>query len=179
MGPLFQFQSGTPLTTSALVSHLQSTLCHIGIDSSPFTGHSFCIGHSHHSSSMWPRRLPDPVSGEMEECSLPGVYKDSLSATGICFIPPGIKWGYKLNPSVTLHHLLHLSPIVNSHPLHLHVLLPKPSVVFIFWFVCLYTCSSVVMCSASLSLCCLSLIFAHPHYNCKINHIHMQSVMAY
>ena len=44
VGPLFRFQSGAPLTRSALVSHLQSALRHIGIDSSPFTGHSFRIG---------------------------------------------------------------------------------------------------------------------------------------
>ena len=43
-GPLFIFQSGTPLSRSALICHLQSALRTVGINSSPYTGHSFRIG---------------------------------------------------------------------------------------------------------------------------------------
>ncbi len=43
-GPLFVFQSGTPLTRKALVSHVQSALCHAGISPAAYTGHSLRIG---------------------------------------------------------------------------------------------------------------------------------------
>ncbi len=37
-GPLFVFQSGTPLTHKALVSHVQSSICHSGISPTAYTG---------------------------------------------------------------------------------------------------------------------------------------------
>ncbi len=43
-GPLFVFPSGTPLTCKALVSHMQSALCHSGISPTAYTGHRFRIG---------------------------------------------------------------------------------------------------------------------------------------
>ena len=43
-GPLFTFQSGSPLTRSSLVSHLQSALSRAGTTPAAFTGHSFRIG---------------------------------------------------------------------------------------------------------------------------------------
>ena len=43
-GPLFLFQDGTPLTRAALVTHLRAALSQAGVDSSPYSGHSFRIG---------------------------------------------------------------------------------------------------------------------------------------
>ncbi len=43
-GPLFIFKSGSPLTRSALVAHLQAALKKSGIAHSAYTGHSFRIG---------------------------------------------------------------------------------------------------------------------------------------
>ena len=43
-GPLFMFQSGSPLTCSALVSHLQAVLQSAGVSAAAYTGHSFRIG---------------------------------------------------------------------------------------------------------------------------------------
>ncbi len=43
-GPLFVFSAGSPLTRSALVTHLQSALRQAAVDPSPYTGHSFRIG---------------------------------------------------------------------------------------------------------------------------------------
>ena len=43
-GPLFVFQSGKPLSRSALVHHLQAALQQEGIPASNFKGHSFRIG---------------------------------------------------------------------------------------------------------------------------------------
>ena len=43
-GPLFMFQSGSPLTRSALVSHLQTALQSAGVSPAAYTGHSFRIG---------------------------------------------------------------------------------------------------------------------------------------
>ena len=43
-GPLFMFQSGSPLTRSALVSHLQTALQSAGVFPAAYTGHSFRIG---------------------------------------------------------------------------------------------------------------------------------------
>ena len=43
-GPLFMFQLGSPLTCSALVSHLQAALQSAGFSPAAYTGHSFCIG---------------------------------------------------------------------------------------------------------------------------------------
>ena len=43
-GPLFILQSGTPLTRTYLVTHLQSALQQAGLDQSQYNGHSFRIG---------------------------------------------------------------------------------------------------------------------------------------
>ncbi len=43
-GPLFVFQSGSPLTRTSLISYVQSALRRSGISSSAYTGHSFRIG---------------------------------------------------------------------------------------------------------------------------------------
>ena len=43
-GPLFIFQSGTPLTRSALVSRVQAALLQAGFSPSKYNGHSFRIG---------------------------------------------------------------------------------------------------------------------------------------
>lgn len=43
-GPLFIFQSGTPLTRATLVSHLQAALQQTGLCPASFNGHSFRIG---------------------------------------------------------------------------------------------------------------------------------------
>ena len=43
-GPLFDFQSRSPLTRQALVSHLHEALEKVGIDHSRYNGHSFRIG---------------------------------------------------------------------------------------------------------------------------------------
>ena len=43
-GPLFNFQSGTPLTQSSFVSCLKKALIIANIDPSGFSGHSFQIG---------------------------------------------------------------------------------------------------------------------------------------
>ena len=43
-GPLFVFQSGSPLTRGALVTHLQAALKNAGVAPSAYTGHSFRIG---------------------------------------------------------------------------------------------------------------------------------------
>ena len=43
-GPLFVFQNGTPLTREALVVSLRAALAQAGINSTPYSGHSFRIG---------------------------------------------------------------------------------------------------------------------------------------
>lgn len=43
-GPLFLLQSGQPLSKQALVSSIRQTLTSVGIDATPFNGHSFRIG---------------------------------------------------------------------------------------------------------------------------------------
>ena len=43
-GPLFIFKDGTPLTRSALVSHLQAALQKAGFVHTDYNGHSFRIG---------------------------------------------------------------------------------------------------------------------------------------
>ena len=43
-GPLFLFQNNAPLTRAALVSQLRVALNQAGVDSAPYSGHSFRIG---------------------------------------------------------------------------------------------------------------------------------------
>jgi hypothetical protein len=42
--PLFQFESGTPLTRATLTSHLRSLLQQQGLDETLYASHSFRIG---------------------------------------------------------------------------------------------------------------------------------------
>ena len=43
-GFLFKFESGKPLTKAKFVASVKGALASAGIDSSKYTGHSFCIG---------------------------------------------------------------------------------------------------------------------------------------
>ena len=43
-GPLFRYENGTPLTREALVRELRLALASVGVDPSPYAGHSFRIG---------------------------------------------------------------------------------------------------------------------------------------
>ena len=43
-GPLFLMEDGTPLTRSALVTHVRTALTEAGVDASQYSGHSFRIG---------------------------------------------------------------------------------------------------------------------------------------
>ena len=54
-GPLFVFQSGTPLSRSALICHLQSALRLVGVIVSHWS--------SNNRSSLWLGRLPNSIAG--------------------------------------------------------------------------------------------------------------------
>ena len=72
-GPLFVFLSGTPLTRSSLVSHVQAAF------ESPTSGlyrpQLYDMG-SYHSSQAGSRRLPYSVIGPLEKHSVPGLHQD-------------------------------------------------------------------------------------------------------
>ena len=52
-GPLFVFQSGSPLTRSSLVSHVQAALQQANIPHKAYNGHSFRIG----AATIWQRSV--------------------------------------------------------------------------------------------------------------------------
>ena len=80
--PLFVFQSGSPLTRSALVSHLQSALDRAGISSATYTG-QLPYWRSYHCCKTGRGGLTYPVTGSMEECGIPGLHKNPTPGTGV------------------------------------------------------------------------------------------------
>ena len=70
-GPLFVFQSGSPLTRSSLVFHVQAALQQANIPHKAYNGHSFRIGAATMAASAaWPGGFTDSDSRPLEERSI-------------------------------------------------------------------------------------------------------------
>ena len=98
-GPLFVFNSGTPLTRTALVDHLHQVLQQSAFEPNLYNGHSFSNWSRKNCGKSWYRGLPDTDFRQMEKRSLPSVHKDPPLTSGLHFL--GIA---KRPPLKLMHH---------------------------------------------------------------------------
>ena len=71
-GPLFCFESGSPLSRASMVSEVQQALTNTGLEAAGFTGHSFRIGAATTAAKRGFEDSLNPNARKMEDLGIPG-----------------------------------------------------------------------------------------------------------